>query len=1049
MAKRLLSILLCMMLLMSTVAVVASAKTTEENNTSAANPYTVASQEIDDKYGYNGDDLGATYTPEKTTFKVWSPKATKVVLNLYATGSDQEEGAANLGNYELTKVNDENGEFTGVWSVEVLGDLKNVYYTYSITATDVTGKEFETVETQDVYSVATGVNSARSMVCDLSSTNPEGWENDKHVLQDKNTDSIVWEIHVKDFSYSEESGVSEANRGKYLAFTENGTTLNGEGNLSTCIDYLKELGVTTVQILPFYDYGSVDETGDDSLFNWGYDPMNYNVPEGSYSSNPYDGNVRIKECKQMIQALHNAGFSVVMDVVYNHTYSQDSCFQHTAPGYYYRMNADGTFSNGTGCGNETASERLMFRNYVMQSCLYWVNEFHVDGFRFDLMGCMDVETMNMIREELDKVDPRITMWGEGWTGGTCTYPETTCTGETLLPAILKNAESINSNIALFNDSMRDGLKGSALEKDEAAWVQGLKTTYDKVYAGIYGNSRVRTTWKANAPSQCVTYASCHDNTTLWDKLCDTNKLTDYYDKRNDLILAENKLTAGLLGLSQGVLFFNAGEEMGRTKLGDHNSYRSSPDVNKIDWSLIKTNSDLVAYYKGLFQIRKNFAPITDNTTDSHPGYLVYTGRTISDKLGMVINNDTEGQWKSLALMANNSSKELVYELPNENKEWVIIANDQLAGLSKLGEVKDGVFTIAPRSMVIAVDKASFEAVNLEANTGKLTVKYVDKLTGTVLDQMVTQGEIGSKYETSPSTAIPQEYKLASVEGDEIGEFTAEGTEVVYLYDYYVPTSMNNDVTGDGKTNINDATVIQKYLVGSYDLTEEQINAGDYNLDGNLDINDVTTLQKHLAGYSVGLGSVKVNYYKTGTEEEIALPVVYNGRVGDVFEIPQGSALGYVQNKELAPADNKVVVAYGEQKVVNCYYDYVGSDVSIHVKHSGDVEGMDWAPSLWLWGQKKGVDSGTNYCTNKSWPGDTLTMGEDGWYTTSFVADSNDSAYNLIVSNNAAQQSADIKGFTQLELWVVIDDANSSAATKLFVYDENPELNPDAEYIVYG
>lgn len=1036
MAKKILSVVLCLLLFASiTVPVYAESNTT---STTSTNPYTVASQEIDTLYGYDGDDLGANYTPEKTTFKVWSPTATEVNLNLFATGTDAEEGAADLGNYSLEKVYD-NDNFTGVWSVTVIGDLKNIYYTYTITAENVTGETVTTKETQDVYSVATGANSQRSMVCDLDSTDPEGWENDNHVLLDSNTESVVWEIHVKDFTYSVTSGVSEENRGKYIGFTERGTTLNAEGNLSTCIDYLKELGVTTVQILPFYDYGSVDETGSNTQFNWGYDPMNYNVPEGSYSSNPYDGNVRIKECKQMIQALHNAGISVVMDVVYNHTYSYNSCFNYTVPNYYYRMKKDGSYSDGSGCGNEMASERLMYRNYIIQSCLYWVNEYHVDGFRFDLMGVMDVETMNLIREELDKVDERITMWGEGWTGGTCTYPATTCSGETLKPATLANAKYLDSNIALFNDSMRDNLKGGSLNATEKGWVQGSTSGYKKVYNGIFANTRYLTGWSSPSPSQCVTYASCHDNMTLWDKLCVSNDMTDYYDKRSELILAQNKLAAGVLGVSQGILFLNAGEEMGRTKLGDHNSYSSPAEINMIDWSLISSNADLVSYYRGLLQIRDNFAPITDSTTDSIDNYISYISGSYSSKIAFTVTNDTEGQWDKLAFLANNTSSPTEIDINNAFntiKEWVIIANDECAGVSSLGTVTDGIFTVPARSIIIAVDKASYEEVGLTTNTGKVTVNYIDKHSGKVMDKAVITGSVGSTYQTSESTAIDISYVLSNVDGDTIGTFAEEDQVVNYYYEYYVPDSMSNDVTGDGKTNIRDATIIQEYLAEMKTLDDFQIQSADYNMDGKVDINDVTTLQMHLAKYSVGTGTVTVNYYKTGTQQSITNSVTYVGRVGEIYDLPVGSSLGYVLNTDNLPENDSVVVAYGANQVINYYYDYVGSNVTIHIKHNGD---LTWAPTIWIWGQSKGEDSGSNYCKNKSWPGDTLEMGEDGWYTTSFEALSTDDAYNIIISNNGGQQSVDAKGFTQLELWIVIDDANSSGKASLLFFDSNPEI----------
>ena len=420
--KKFVSVVLAFCMLGTTTAVTSMAATTDAETVSGGSvavdtTATKALEELDANYRYDGDDLGVTYTKDATTFKVWSPTATEIKVNIFTKGSDDEQGASKVASYRLEKE-----DATGIWKIKLTGEWKDYYYTYTITVVNPTTGETTTSETQDVYSKAVGVNGNRSMIVDLDSTDPDGWDKDTHVFQDEVTDSTVWELHVKDFSYDASSGVSEENRGKYLAFTENGTTLNGEGNISTCIDYLKELGVNTVQLNPFYDYASVNEAGNDEQFNWGYDPQNYNVPEGSYSSNPYDGNVRIKECKEMIQALHDAGISVVMDVVYNHTYSTDSCFQKTVPNYYYRLNRAGKFSNGSGCGNECATERAMYRNYVIQSCLYWVNEYHIDGFRYDLMGIMDVETMNQIRDALDKVDNRVTMWGEAWTGGDSYHP---------------------------------------------------------------------------------------------------------------------------------------------------------------------------------------------------------------------------------------------------------------------------------------------------------------------------------------------------------------------------------------------------------------------------------------------------------------------------------------------------------------------------------------------------------------------------------------------------------------------------------------------------
>lgn len=1058
MAKKLLSALLSFVLLTSS-ALVSNAAVIDHASTAVSTPSTIASQALDVKYGYNEGDLGATYTPESTTFKVWAPTATKIDLNLFATGSDKEEGAADLGVYSLEKEM-KDGAFTGVWVKKVDGDLKNVYYTYTVTSYKVTdfdietetpieGAEPTTVETQDVYSVATGVNSARSMVCDIDDTDPDGWENDTHVLLDKSTQSTVWEVHVKDFTFSKTSGVSDANRGKYLGFTEQGTTLNGEGNIATCIDHLKDLGVTTVQILPFYDYGSVDEAGNlDEQFNWGYDPMNYNVPEGSYSSNPYDGNVRIKECKQMIQALHKAGISVVMDVVYNHTYSYNSCFEAVVPNYYYRMKADGSYSNGSGCGNETASEHLMYRNFIVQSVLHWVNEYHVDGFRFDLMGIMDVETMNIIREELDKIDSRITMWGEGWTGGGCSYADTTCTGEKLIPATQSNAKHLNPRVAFFNDGIRDSIKGKALNAEDIGWVQGGGALRAGVRQGIVANTQGGN-WVSQAPSQCVTYTSCHDNTTLWDKLCDTHGHTSDYAFRYEEIVAENKLAAAISQMSQGINFIHAGEEMGRTKHGDHNSYSSSPQVNMIDWNLLVSNADIVSYYKGLLSIRNNFDVITDDSIESSSNFTpkqVNAPTTVT----YLAHNNTEGQWDKMVLLYNNATVEKEFELSDPSTtdtEWVIIANNEIAGLKKLGEVKNNVFTIPARGAIIAVDKESFEAVNLESNTGTVIVEHIDTVENKVMDRFVVTDEVGKYYETTTSKAVSNIFKLAEIEGETKGHITSDTQNIKYYYDYYVPETLDLDPNSDGKLDINDVTYLQRALAQVIEVSEEVLEKANCNYDDVFDVNDITMLQKHITGQSVSIGKVIVNYYKLDengnpTDEKVCKSLEYSDRIGQEYTAEPAKALGFKLNETLLP-DNSTVKVAGVPKEINYYYDYIGSKVNIYVKHSAD---LTWAPTIWIWGQKNGQDSGTNYCQTSKWPGDTLTIGEDGWYATSFDGIPTDHAYNVIISNEGGGQSDDCKGFVQGNLWIVIDDMYSDSSTSLLFYDVNPDTNPDAKPI---
>ncbi len=1042
MAKKILSIVLCAVLIASSV-VMASAATAKSASGDTA--YSNAARQLDKDYGYNGNDLGATYTKESTTFKVWAPTASKITLNRFATGSDAEKGAKDLGKTELEKELKTPGDestFTGIWKATVEGDLVNTYYTYTITAKNVTGSKETTKETADVYSIATGVNGKRSMVCDLSKTNPDGWDKDVHVVQDRSTQSSVWEIHVKDFSFDENSGVSEANRGKFLGFTEKGTTLKNEGKVATCVDYLKDLGVTAVQINPFYDFGSIDEAAASSgAFNWGYDPVNYNVPEGSYSSNPYDGNVRIKECKAMIKALHDAGISVIMDVVYNHTFSTDSCFEYTVPNYYYHMKSDGGFSNGSGCGNETASDNLMYRNYMIQSCLYWVNEYHIDGFRFDLMGLHDCETMNLIREEMDKVNPKLTIWGEGWTGGSANFPSTTCSGTAVKQAIQSNASALNERVAFFNDGIRDGIKGGVFQKTNTGWVQGTKGSYQSVTYGILANTKSGN-WHAKQPSQCVTYASCHDNQTLWDRLADSQNLTDYFRKRHPVLVAESKLTGGILAMSQGVFFTLAGEEMGRSKDNDANSYKSSPDLNKIDWSLAKSNADIVSYYKGLLDIRKHFSPLTDDTNNSQSGYLVYSGKDASYTYSAVWTNSTEGEWNKLAVLMNTDSKEATITL-NEiggNKDWVVIADDKQAGVKKLSE-SGNEFKLPAKSMIIAVDKASFDKVALKSDLGTVNVLAKNAVTGEVLDEYSITGKIGSTYSIA-EPSVSKIYDVVGVEGSMDGKYTAEDQNVVISCGFYKPESVKKDINGDNAVNIGDVTFIQKIVAKKVTPTEAQTQLADVNLDGEVTVEDATMLQKSLAKMSVGTGKVTVNYLENGSPYKVTGSVTYEGRVGETYKLTPAKALGYaVDESKLPPSEIKI--PYGEVEY-NFYYNTASTDVTIRVKHSGD---KTWAPTLWIWGSSEGEDSSYNYSKVRTWPGGTFTDEDivNGWYEYKFTASTNDDAYNIIVSENGSPQSGDCKGFINNELWIVIDD--SKDGINLVFYDVDPDKNPDAKPIM--
>ena len=642
---------------------------------------------------YDKNDLGFTYSKESTTFKVWAPAASQVLLKLYSTGSYLEDGATVLSINQMSYDNS-----NGVWSTTIKGDLHGVYYTYVIQNGNVSS------ETQDVYSKATGVNSARSMVVDLERTNPDGWENDKHVLVDEQTKAIVWEIHVRDFSSSNTSGVSKNHRGTYLAFTEKNTTVPNT-QAPTCLNYLKQLGITHVQLNPVFDFGSVNETTGVE-YNWGYDPVNYNVPEGSYSTDPYHGEVRIKEFKEMVKALHDEGIGVIMDVVYNHMYSgDDSCFEKTVPNYYFRKQGN-RYLNSSGCGNVTASEKIMFRKFMIDSLRYWAQEYHIDGFRFDLMACHDYETMNLIREELDKIDKRILMYGEPWTadnGDNGISGDDCCSKN--------NAKKLSSRIGMFNDDMRNGIKGGS-DDDTKGYIQGSNFDTYKVLAGMLGASSDTFGRWAKRPSQCVTYASAHDNLTLFDKLLKSNWCNNNYDTVDPKIIDQNKLSATFVMMSLGIPFMLAGEEFARTKRGDHNSYRSPDSVNSIDWTRTITYRELVDYYKGLISIRKKFSLLTQANEDSvHKTYMTYNGKVIAGTMAN-INGDVN-EYKYMAIVVNNTNDKCEfelkskYELPNR---WYVIADHDTASGEAI-RAFDNNFEIRPHSALVIVDADSYDRLH--------------------------------------------------------------------------------------------------------------------------------------------------------------------------------------------------------------------------------------------------------------------------------------------------------------------------------------------------
>lgn len=1055
--RKLISLLLCFALVVSmfSVAVISTS--------AAENPYSVAAMALDTEYAYDGE-LGAIYSPESTTFKVWAPLAEEVKLNRYATGSDDEDGAEDLGTIEMEQLM-EGGDWTGVWTATVSGDLVNTYYTYTITNPNhiYNATSTKTVETQDVYSYAVGVNGDRSMVVDLNSdaVKPEGWENDSHVFTDQQTDAIIWEVHVKDFSYDENSGISAENRGKFLGFTETGTTLDNEGVISTGIDYLKSLGVTHVQINPMYDFATIDESGDDSQFNWGYDPKNYGVPEGSYSSNPYDGNVRIKECKAMIQALHEAGIGVIMDVVYNHTYSVDSCFTAAVPEYYYRMTATGGYSQQSGCGNDTASERAMYRKYMREMIKYWTEEYHIDGLRFDLMGVHDGETMNLIREDMDAIDSRIIMYGEGWAGDTV-YDPVTCDGTPTFMTTQANASKLSTRIGFFNDQIRDAIKGNVFHKEEGGFVQNVKTSAPGVNYGIRANTVGKARWKAYSPEQCLTYASCHDNYTLWDKLAyvDQGGTVANYRQRFANVVKQNKLTGAIISSCQGMDFILAGEEMGRSKDGDENSYKSPATLNMIDWSLLKSNADIVSYYRGMFELRKAFSPFTANEIDTNDDSYAYYFDTSStgsvNPIAYTIHNQTEGEWNKVAVIYNgtDSQKNYTYKKTqdksiNADTEWVIVANDQVAGVQSLGEVKGLTFTVPAYSAMIAVEKSTFEACALSSDFTTLTVKSVYDATGATLSTNTLIGKPGEGYSVDADGSIPMEYELSYIDGETTGVFTDTPQEITFHYVDYIPerfTAPEGDINDDGVVDIIDVTILQRYLAHFTKLDAEHVARGDYDRNGETDSADVALLQRYCAGMISSTYTVTTRYLgrnDDGTIKAVSASKVQKYRYGEEYTT-EPQTIAYYKLDEMPDNASGIV---NKKTTVTYWYSYSVASPKMHVKHSGD---LTWDPSLWAWAYD-GDGTAINCYDEYGWPGKTLTNpDEDGWYDVTFPIPGGLNYYFIISKNGSPQtkdygvvdgQNVGISYDDYPEIWVVIQDdlvgKNNGDWCKYYNY--NPDL----------
>ena len=602
---------------------------------------------------YTGNDLGVSYSSKATVFKVWAPMASAVKLRLYDAGN----GGNAISIIDLDKATN------GVWQTTVRHDLKNKYYTFQVMQD---GKWL--LEAPDIYAKAVGVNGHRGMVVDLQATNPTGWNADKKPLLKTFNDIIIYELHIRDISVDPNSGIT--NKGKFLGLTETGTK-NPDGK-ATGLDHIKELGVTHVHILPAFDFNSVDETKlNQPQYNWGYDPLNYNVPEGSYSTNPYDGNVRIKEFKQMVQSLHKNGLRVIMDVVYNHTTDiQHSNFSQFAPGYYYRQNPDGSYANGTGCGNETASERPMMRKFMIESVIYWAKEYHIDGFRFDLMGIHDIETMNAISDALHKIDPTIFIYGEGWTAGQSPLVEDR-------RAVKKNVYELNK-VAAFSDDLRDGIKGGFSDVKAKGFVSGDQNSKESVKFGIVAstqNSQInykavdysKAPWVAE-PYQTISYVSCHDDNTLFDRLKTSNPDASEAD-----LIKMDKLANAIVLTSQGVAFLHSGAELLRTKQGVANSFNSPDAINEIDWSRKTKYEAVFNYYKQLVALRKD-----------HPAFRMPSTKMIQEHLKFLETNDPSviayqltgnangDKWNTIMVVLNGSANTKQLKIPSGN--WVLVGN---------------------------------------------------------------------------------------------------------------------------------------------------------------------------------------------------------------------------------------------------------------------------------------------------------------------------------------------------------------------------------------
>lgn len=645
-------------------------------------PITITeNEELDREYYYEGDDLGVTIKKDKTAFRIWSPYAMEMRLNLYKEG----DGENLICQHSMKSAK------KGTFYLEIPENLSGVYYTYTVIHKD------STYETPDPYAKAAGVNGDRSMILDLKTTEPEDWGEDRRPEFLSPTDGVIYELHVRDLSVDVSSGINH--KGKFLGLIEEGTK-NNKGH-ATGIDHIKELGITHLHLLPSFDFATVDESRPEKKqFNWGYDPKNYNVPEGSYSTDAVHGEVRIKELKKVIKKLHEKGIRVILDVVYNHTAkTEGSIFNCVVPGYYYRNDKD-VYANGSACGNEVASERLMVRKYILDSVIYWAKEYHIDGFRFDLMGLHDIETMETVRKELDKIDDTILVYGEGWIGGDSPLPEE------------KRASKANINkvkgIAAFSNDLRDSIKGSIFESEGQGFVNGGKGLEEGIKFGIVAATSHKgvdkTPW-ADGPAQCINYVSAHDDLTLWDKL--SLSASGVSEAKR---IKMNKLAAAIVITSQGIPFLHAGEELLRSKPSEmigvkfeQNSYKSSDRVNSIKWDDKTKHLEVFQYYQGLIAFRK-----------SHPQLRMTSQKQIDEQLEFfqslppkviayhITGNHSGGETKEICVIFNAKKIGVTVDIPKGT--WQVYIDNERAGVEPLWSVTGG-YVKVPMISALVLERA--------------------------------------------------------------------------------------------------------------------------------------------------------------------------------------------------------------------------------------------------------------------------------------------------------------------------------------------------------